>query len=269
MAVEKVLPPLKWAGGKRWFVAQHADSFPKRFSTYIEPFLGSGAVCFHLKPSAAVLADVNAELINVYEAIRDRPALVRSYLGRHHRLHGARYYYRVRGATPRSNFVRAARTLYLNRTCWNGLYRVNLGGEFNVPLGTKSSVVLATDNFRAISEALHSRVELAISDFEPIVDRAKRGDFVFVDPPYTVAHNYNGFIKYNEKLFSWPDQLRLRRAIDRAVARGAKVLLTNANHQSVAELYRDFDCRVLSRFGRIAASNEHRGTFEELLIRCW
>jgi DNA adenine methylase len=269
MAVEKVLPPLKWAGGKRWFVAQHADAFPKRFSTYIEPFLGSGAVFFHLKPSAAVLADVNAELINVYEAIRDRPALVRSYLGRHHRLHGARYYYRIRGATPRSNFVRAARTLYLNRTCWNGLYRVNLGGEFNVPLGTKSSVVLPTDDFRAVSDALHSRVKLAISDFEPIMDRAKRGDFVFVDPPYTVAHNYNGFIKYNEKLFSWPDQLRLRCAIDRAVSRGAKVLLTNANHQSVAELYRDFDCKVLARFGRIAANTVHRGTFEELLIRCW
>jgi DNA adenine methylase len=269
ISVGNLVPPLRWAGGKRWLVHRYAHALPSNFRTYYEPFLGSGAVFFHLRPQRAVLADVNPELINVYRAIRDKPALLRRYLQRHQRLHSKKHYYRVRQRDAISETSKAARTLYLNRTCWNGLYRVNRQGKFNVPVGTKTVVALPTDDFLTIADALSPKVELAVSDFEPIIARAGKGDFVYVDPPYTVAHNYIGFIKYNEQIFSWADQVRLRETIDRAVARGAKVLVSNANHSSVIELYRDFNRQTLERRGVMAAKNIHRRNFEELLVRCW
>lgn len=262
-----LVPPLKWAGGKRW-LASRGLPIPEKFERYIEPFLGSGAVFFALAPTEAILSDLNAELIDVYRAIQADPALVRRYLAQHARRHSYDYYYELRRIRTRSIFTSAARTLYLNRTCWNGLYRVNQRGEFNVPIGTKSSVLLPTDDFEKLSAAL-KRVKFRVSDFRPILRLAKRGDFVFVDPPYTVAHNLNGFIKYNETLFSWEDQVHLRDEVEAAAARGAKVLVTNANHKSVVALYSEFRQTILKRRGVIAAANSSRGFVEELLVQCW
>jgi DNA adenine methylase len=162
---------------------------------------------------------------------------------------------------------RAARVIYLNRTCFNGIYRVNQDGKFNVPKGTRDSILFDTDDFAAAAKLLR-RAEIRVADFEELVNEAKRTDLVFADPPYTVRHNLNGFIKYNEKLFSWDDQVRLAAALARARDRGAHIVSTNANHQSVRRLYRSHGFRLkrISRFSSISAAAESRRQFEELLI---
>ena len=166
----------------------------------------------------------------------------------------------------RSPVKRAARLIYLNRTCWNGLYRVNRQGEFNVPIGTKTQVLLESDCFSAISDQLRM-TEIRHSDFEATIDEASVGDLVFVDPPYTVKHNLNGFLKYNDKIFSWQDQVRLRDAVDRASGRGAYIVVTNANHKSLRDLYAGFSQAPLARQSVLSGLAKSRGLTEELLIR--
>lgn len=263
---EIIVPFLKWAGGKRWLVSSYSDFLTLPYERYIEPFLGSGAVFFHLAPTKAILADSNKELIEAYQVIKDDWKSVKKELGKHHRNHSKNYYYAVRKSNPRTPHTRAARFIYLNRTCWNGLYRVNLNGEFNVPLGTKTAVILESDDFEATA-ALLKNADLRAGDFENIINLAGPGDLVFVDPPYTVKHNLNGFIKYNETLFTWKDQVRLRDSIVRAKKRGAAVLLTNAYHGSVRRLYQDIGIHHrLKRNSVLAASSDKRKLCEELLV---
>jgi len=258
-------PFLKWPGGKRWLAAKGLPR-PTAFNRYIEPFLGGAAVFFALLPPRAVLSDINPELIDLYRTIRDDPSRLVRMLQVHHAVHNKEHYYSVRAWRPECGVERAARTLYLNRTCWNGLYRVNKAGEFNVPIGTKSSVIFDNDDFDAIAAAL-GNAELRCCDFESVIDDAASGDFVFVDPPYTVKHNLNGFLKYNERMFSWSDQLRLRDSLGRAIARGAAVVVTNADHESVRELY-DGIARYQSvtRASVLAASADRRGPTSEALF---
>jgi DNA adenine methylase len=261
-----LLPFLKWAGGKRWLVAQHGFLFPTDFDRYIEPFLGSGAVYFNLKPDAALISDANLDLINTYKEIRKNWRLVEGALKRHHRDHCETYYYEERSRKHRSSHERAAQFIYLNRTCWNGLYRVNLCGEFNVPIGTKTAVSLDTDDFKAVAGQLKN-AELQHSDFERTIDRAEKNDFLFVDPPYITNHNFNGFVKYNDKIFSWEDQERLAEATRRAKRRGVKVLVTNANHQSVRDLYRGLGkLHAITRHSVLAADSRNRGETSELAV---
>lgn len=229
-------PFLKWAGGKRWLVSCGQLPKPARFVRFVEPFLGSAAVYFSIRPKKALLSDMNADLILLYKQIKKAPDALQRLMNNHQRKHSADYYYAVRAKRPKSDLEAAARFLYLNRTCWNGLYRVNLKGDFNVPIGTKNTVVFESDDFVALAEMLKSAT-LKCSDFEPIVDGCKEGDFLYVDPPYTVQHNFNGFLKYNERIFNWADQMRLRDALVRAKARGVAIAATNADHDSIHTLY--------------------------------
>lgn len=264
---QDIQPFLKWAGGKRWLMSQHSSIFPTTYKRYIEPFVGSGAIFFGLQPKAAILADINSDLISCYTAIKTNWQLVECELAKHQKSHSKDYYYRIRAYSPRNLYKRAARFIYLNRTCWNGLYRVNLEGKFNVPIGTKSTVLTDSDNFELLSNLL-SNTELSVSDFEPIIDHARKNDLLFVDPPYTVKHNLNGFIKYNERLFSWDDQIRLRDSLLRAKQRGAQIILTNANHASVRKLYKSsFELMTVTRHSVIAASPSNRKQCEELIVR--
>lgn len=260
-----IVPFLKWAGGKRWLVSSSPKIFPQKFNRYIEPFLGSGAVFFHLRPKVAILADKNEELIETYQAIKSDWQRVLSHLRRHQLNHSKKYFYDIRERRPKTSCGRAARFIYLNRTCWNGLFRVNLQGQFNVPIGTKTNVLLDSDDFASISKLL-THVLLKCSDFEEIINLATEDDFVFVDPPYTVKHNHNGFIKYNEKIFSWEDQERLSAALHRAENRGAKFLMTNADHRSVRSLYRDYSVSSLSRASILAANPSFRSITSELVV---
>lgn len=262
-------PFLKWPGGKRWLIEDHRHLLPKRINgRYIEPFLGSGAVFFHLRPRDAILSDINSELIEVYSNVKRAHRKIVARLSVHHVQHAINpgRYYDIRAEVPDTAQARAARMLYLNRTCFNGIYRVNQKGEFNVPRGSKTKVLMPDDMWQDWSKALRN-AQLRNSDFEPVIDEARSGDFLFADPPYTVHHNMNGFVKYNEVMFSWDDQVRLAKAMDRARRRGARILMTNANHESVRELYgKGFKKITVSRYSSVSGKSEGRSSFEELII---
>ncbi len=263
----KLLPFLKWPGGKRWFVQNYSHLLPTTFNRYIEPFLGGGAVFFHLQPKKAILADINPEVIAAYEGIKTNWKSLKKSLQHHQRNHSNEHYYNTRDKDPDQLLQKASRMIYLNRTCFNGIYRVNLDGKFNVPMGTKTKVILDSDDFEKASQLLQ-KAALIVGDFAQTINRARRNDFVFADPPYTVRHNLNGFVKYNENLFSWEDQVRLAEVLFNAKERGVKVLLTNANHASIRELYRNrgFKLETVSRYSSIAADSENRKQFDELVI---
>jgi DNA adenine methylase len=265
----KVSPFLRWVGGKRWFVKKYSDFLPKNYNRYIEPFLGSGSVYFYLQPKESILGDINEELIITYIAIRDNWRIVQEKLMHHKNKHDndENYYYKIRKSKPVNPFDRAARFIYLNRTCFNGIYRVNQKGEFNVPKGTRDSVIFETDDFESVSKVL-SNAKIYAIDFETLIDQSGPDDLVFADPPYTVRHNQNGFIKYNEKLFSWNDQIRLANALDRAAKRGSKIISTNANHESIRNLYleKGFRIKTISRYSSVCANPSKRNRFEEVVI---
>lgn len=261
-----IKPFLKWAGGKRWFVHSYAHLLPHKFNRYIEPFLGSGAIFFAVQPSISILGDSNPDLIETYQAIKDNWKLVVRYLKQHQSKHSLQHYYMVRSSHLRSPYSRAARFIYLNRTCWNGLYRVNRSGQFNVPIGTRSTVIFEDDCFDDIAEALQF-AQLYPRDFEDLIDMAEEGDLLFIDPPYTVRHNNNAFIKYNEKLFSWEDQKRLFQALKRAKKRRVQVVGTNAYHSSIIEMYKStFSTKMVTRSSCMAAIPSARKKFEELVF---
>jgi DNA adenine methylase len=263
-----LIPFIKWPGGKRWAAARIAKFItPHLFGTYFEPFLGSGALFFHMRPKRPVLADINRELVSTYKAVRDDPVRVARILRRH--AVTSETYYRLRRSEPVTPAARAARFLYLNRTAFGGIYRLNLSGEFNVPYGGGArtpELLWKTGLLEVASKALRS-ARLKVSDFEPIIDSAGTGDVVYCDPTYTVAHDNNGFIRYNERNFSWADQERLADAAFRAAGRGAMVIITNAHHASIKQLYRGASFETLSRLSAVTPHPELRRSVEELLIR--
>jgi DNA adenine methylase len=264
---KRIKPFLKWAGGKRWLIENYDHLIPKQFNRYIEPFVGSGAVYFYLQPERALIGDSNKDLIDTYRSIKKDWKLVYKLLTKHHKKHSYSYYYEIRQKRFATLEERAAQFIYLNRTCWNGLYRVNLKGEFNVPIGTKTNVIRDDDEFELISAQLR-HTKLYNRDFEYLVDQASEGDLLFIDPPYTVLHNFNGFIKYNEKLFSWSDQERLYNALSRAKERGALILATNGYHKSTCKLYKtEFEIQPVKRVSNISGNPFYRGQYEELIIK--
>lgn len=262
------LPFLKWAGGKRWLTREAGvvQSLPRSLR-YVEPFLGSAAMFFHTRPRQALLNDLNADLIETYRAIKSDWQKLEVLLQERQRKHleDVDYYYSVRSSMPEEASERAARFIYLNRTCFNGLYRVNRKGQFNVPRGTKDAVVMPTDDFEAISTLL-AGAELTHGDFAKAIRECGAGDLVFADPPYTVKHNHNGFILYNEQLFSWADQVRLRDELAAAARRGAVVMATNADHPSIHELYAEFNISVIERASVMSSVSARRKRTTEVVI---
>lgn len=261
-----LVPPLRWAGGKRWLVQRFPNLFDGLHGRLIEPFFGSGAVFFRVAPESAVVSDINDDLITAYRGLRNCVTEVESCLSVHAKLHSKPYYYEVRKSKPTNISERSARMIYLNRVCFNALYRVNLSGEFNVPIGSKTAVYRDDDNFPGVSRALRKAV-LVCCDFEETINQAEVGDVIFVDPPYTVKHNKNGFLKYNEKIFTFDDQIRLAGALFRAKGRGARIIISNAFHQSVLDLYEGFGFILeVSRSTTLSAASAARGMTSEALI---
>ena len=231
-----ITPPLKWAGGKRWLGERLAKSLTVSFDRLIEPFAGSAATFFRLRPKAAILADTNAELINVYRCLKADHERLYALLQGHAALHSHDYYYATRAEDPVGEFAKAARLLYLNRTCWNALYRVNREGRFNVPKGTKDTVLLPTDDFPAAAAALKT-AELVRADFAQTIAHAGKGDLIFADPPYFSRSVVGTFVKYTDAVFTWPDQERLADALLSASGRGARFILTNVDAPELENLY--------------------------------
>lgn len=265
--LRNVHPFLKWPGGKRWLIANYRHIFPAEYNHYFEPFLGGGSAFFSLMPQHATISDINGELVNTYRVMSRNPAQLRAHLIQHQEQHSATHYYAIRANVPYDAIERAARFLYLNRTCFNGMYRVNRLGEFNVPIGTKQRFTDDVAQFEEYAEALHN-VHIRKQDFVATIREAANGDLVFADPPYTIAHNQNAFIKYNEKLFSWKDQKRLLNALIRARDRGAIIIATNAYYPDLQQMYDDnrFHTQALCRFSSISGLADGRGTQQELLI---
>lgn len=259
-------PFLKWAGGKRWLFTQDFIERLPPFDRYIEPFLGGGAGFFAIQPKNAILSDINPELINLYRQVALNPDRIRRGLGHLQKAHSKDLYYRIRAKGYSPGPAGAIRTLYLNRTCWNGLFRLNLKGQFNVPMGTKTAIFDPKEDFETYAKLLDT-AELNCVDFERTIDRAREGDLLFVDPPYTVKHNMNGFVKYNESIFSWTDQERLASSLIQACERGASLVLTNADHKSIHQLYAGFGKHSsISRASVISGLASGRSTTTEFLL---
>lgn len=255
---------LKWAGGKRWLTNRLVSLQHQKIERYFEPFLGGGAMFFFLKPEKAILSDLNTDLIRTYTVVRDNPQRLLTELQKHHDSHSKEHYYEMRRKHFRSPVKQAAKFIYLNRAGWNGLYRVNKSGHYNVPMGTEKSIINQETNYLALSEILQN-ARLQSMDFAKIIGRAKSGDLVFADPPYTVNHNQNGFLSYNEKIFSWKDQIRLAGSLKRAAGRGVKIIATNANHPEIDRLYSFAHKEVLDRQSVLAGNPKHRKPTTEAL----
>ena len=238
VALAPARPFLKWAGGKGQLLDQFESLFPGEFNAFHEPFLGSGAVFFRLRPRRAFLSDANRDLVETFEVVRDDVATLVRALKRH--VYQERHYYRVRATDPKTltRVERAARFLYLNRTCFNGLYRVNRSGQFNVPFGRYTNPVLCPEeNLRAASAALEG-VVLATGPFERVVGRARRGDFVYFDPPYHPLSPTSSFTAYTRDPFGAEEQTRLRDVALALAHRGCKVMVSNSHCPFIVDLYR-------------------------------
>jgi DNA adenine methylase len=257
-------PFLKWAGGKQWLSPLARYLAPEEFSMYCEPFLGAGALFFALRPPQARLSDANAELVKAYGGVRGDVDDVIS------RLEAVPYdietFKKMRISRPRLDATAAVRFIYLNRTAFNGIYRVNRKGEFNVPFGKyENPTICQPDRLRPAAKALQSAV-LRSQDFEVAVQNADASWFVYFDPPYITGHLNNGFVKWNARIFNWDDQARLARVAAELSARGARVLISNADHPAVSDLYQNFHHLRVRRHSLVGGRAASRKDVSELLI---
>lgn len=262
-------PFLKWAGGKRWLIPKLKNQLPE-FKTYFEPFLGSGSLFFWLEPKSAVLADINPDLINCYRQVKNHCSSVIDILSRLKTSFDSYYDIREKFNSEKDRIKNAAYFIYLNKMCWNGLYRVNREGKFNVPIGRNLSEgykIFDSGQLLKASQLLR-RVKLKCCDFEEAVKEANlKNDFVYFDPPYITTHLNNGFIKYNSVLFQQADGLRLSRLAGKLAQRGVKVMLSNAAHPLIKQQYDGMFFKAeIDHASLIAGDPTKRSRFTELLV---
>jgi len=269
---EPILPRpfLKWAGGKTQLIKSLRAYLPAKFNRYWEPFLGGGAFFFSLRPQQAALYDVNSELINTYIAVRDSVDELISELKTH--IYEESHFYAVREWDRDPSFCqmpaikRAARFIYLNKTCFNGLHRVNSKGYFNVPFGRYSNPTIADEvNLKACSQAL-AGVQLVNESYLSIEDRVAPGDLVYFDPPYVPVSETSSFTSYTEDGFSFSDQILLRDLFSRLASKGAFVMLSNSESPFVEGLYKGFNINLVSATRAINSKAGDRGPVGELII---
>ena len=262
-------PFMKWAGGKTQLLPQLEPYFPNRFGTFYEPFLGGAAVFFRLRPRRAILADLNPELINAYVAVRDNLDLLIVALDRHsaHRT-DKDYFYRVRAqpANELNGVERAARTIYLNKTCFNGLFRVNSKGQFNVPWGSyKDPKLYDPEGLAASSAALRGK-SIVLADYHEACGPARKGDFVYFDPPYHPLSRTSSFTSYTKEDFGEEQQSALAAEVGRLDQLGAKVMLSNSPTPFIRSLYKGYRIATLKARRAINSRGAGRGAIEELLV---
>ena len=276
-------PFVKWAGGKKQLLPTLDSFIPAQFSRYFEPFLGGGALFFHLitcrknKPltASSYISDINSELMNAYLVIRDDVEELITLLEQHqirYKESSEEYYYQLRKIDPKklsNTIARAARFIALNKTCFNGLYRVNKQGLFNVPLGKyENPLICDSDNLRNVSLALnHSNTIIQVSDYKNILlENAKEGDFIYLDPPYSPTSSTAYFTNYTCFGFNNQDQKQLLDVFRKLDYRGCKVLLTNSDTQFIKELYSDFAIAEVNAIRAINSKGSKRAGHKELII---
>ena len=276
MATNKLIAPfLKWVGGKRQIMPSIVSLLPKNIKdyTYVEPFVGGGAVLFHLQPESDIINDFNAELINVYEVIKNNLNELIADLKKHKNESG--YFYAIRGLdrTPQfgslTKVQRASRTLFLNKTCYNGLYRVNNAGEFNAPFGSyKNPNIINEPTLKAVSKYLNSNnISIFCQDYNHILTNLDERSFVYLDPPYhpiSESSNFTGYVQGGWDMF---DQIRLREACDELTKKGIKFLLSNSAAPFIRDQYKNYIIQTVKANRAINSNGAERGEIDELLIK--
>lgn len=268
-------PFLKWAGGKRQLLPYIREQIPSRFGRYYEPFIGGGAVLFDLQPKNALINDANVELANCYKVIKEKPEELLEDIKKHQ--NAEEYFYELRGLDRLPEFKnlsdvqRASRIIFLNKTCFNGLFRVNSRGHFNVPFGNYQNPLIVEDVvIRAISKYLNeNEIQIINGDFSNAVKDAGNDDFVYFDPPYDPISDTASFTGYNLDKFDRKEQQRLKEIADDLTRRGCKVLLSNSDTDFIRELYREnyFILKVVYANRNINSVGTGRGKITEVLIR--
>ena len=269
-AASTARPFVKWAGGKGSLVAQIRPYVPARYGRYYEPFLGGGAMLYALAPRAASVGDLNRELITAYQCVRDRPDALLAALAAHAEQHNKAYFLTQRAASPADPLALAARFIYLNRTCFNGLYRVNKSGRFNVPPGRyEHPMICDPATIFAASHALQ-RVNLACQPYAATIHEAQPGDLVYADPPYVPVSHTSNFTSYTREGFTYADQVALRDALARLRARGVQVMLSNADCPAIRELYQGWRIVDITASRAINSKASARGQkVGEILALSW
>ena len=267
-AAAEVAPFLRWVGGKRQIVRRLVEFAPSDAAQrrYIEPFLGAGSLFFALTPQQAVLGDANSHLVSCYRAVRDHAAQVAAGLRRHAAAHSEDHYYRVRALYNRSpaSPARAAQFIYLNQACYNGVFRVNTKGQFNVPCGSREPNLPASDDLERVARHLRP-AKLVVGDFATTLASAQRGDFVYLDPPYPPLNGTAYFAHYTMDRFGDEDQERLATLVRQLDERGCAVMVSNADRKSVRALYAGFAIRRLS-VTRYVTCKKKRHRVREVVI---
>ena len=258
-------PFLKWAGGKTQLIPDLSKYIPTAFNKYIEPFIGGGAFFFYLNPNKAIIADSNEELITTYKAIRDNAEEIIKILDGYK--NEETFFYKIRSLNPNklSDPERAARLIYLNKTCFNGLYRVNKKGEFNVPYGKRNGEFLNIGQLRDSSEFLQNTKILHSDYLETLKNYAEEGDFIFLDPPYYPVGKYSDFKRYTKEFFYHDDHVILKEEFDRLVKMGCHVLLTNSDHPVVMDLYQDYEIKIIET-KRLISSNPKTRNGKDIIV---
>jgi DNA adenine methylase len=263
-------PFLKWAGGKRQLLSQIEPVIPDSFNTYLEPFVGGGALFFHLTPKQAILIDNNPVLINAYKIIQNNVEDLIKSLQKHK--NEKEYYYKIRNVDLLDEFEewsdieKASRILFMNKCCYNGLYRVNSKGHFNVPFGKYKNPNFCDEiNLRAVHKALQG-VKIILGSFEMCLKYAKRDDFVYFDPPYHPLSDTANFTGYTKEKFGKKEQENLKRVFDELNERGCKVLLSNSYTDFILNLYKEYNILSVTAKRAINRDASKRGKIKELLI---
>ncbi|HEU4404583.1 MAG TPA: DNA adenine methylase [Polyangiaceae bacterium] len=260
---------MKWVGGKGRLLEQFRSFLPSEYGCYFEPFLGGAALFFALAPAKASLSDVNEELIDCYTAVRDNVDSVIRALKLHY--YDEDYFYKVREQSPKELPLpsRAARTIFLNRTGYNGLYRVNSAGRFNVPFGRYTNPLICDEaNLHACSRALQE-VRLTACDFGTSTSQAKSGDFVYFDPPYAPISPTADFTSYSADGFDWASQERLAAVFTELASRGVQVMLSNSDVPKIRKLYRGFSIDEVKAERRVNSNAAKRGRITEIVVRSY
>ncbi len=274
-----VKPFVKWVGGKRGILSQIMNYFPKKFDAYYEPFIGGGAVFFELYSKGmlddkkVVVSDINSELINCYTIVKNSPEDLIKSLENFKKNHSKEFYYEIRSWDRDENFMqinpidRAARFIYLNKTCFNGLYRVNRKSQFNVPMGKyKNPNIVDTDTIHNASKALKN-VTIKEQSFKEVVKEAKKGDFVYFDPPYYPLNDTSNFTSYNEFLFLEEAQEELYKIFCELDKKGCYIVHSNSNTKFIKKLYANYDMHIVNANRFINSKSNGRGKIDEVLIR--
>lgn len=258
-------PFLKWAGGKTQMISDLLKYVPEKFNKYIEPFIGGGALYFSLSHPKSIVSDLNEELVITYKEVKQNVHEVISVLESYSNTE--EFYYKIRSLSPLllSNSERAARLIYLNKTCFNGLFRVNKKGEFNVPYGKRTGPFLNKQNLLGASEYLQDTEIYHLDYKETLKKYAKKGDFIFLDPPYQPVGKFSDFKRYTKEFFYENDQIELANIFKELTNKGCYVMLTNSDHPFILDLYKEFQIETIET-KRLISSNPNTRTGIDIIV---